>query len=131
MKALFIYPLMRRLPLGLARLVLVGVMSCESELPAQTNSPAQILVQMDERRQHSISHLSLSDKMKFRSAMGAIQSNPQFIAANSAVTNAATPDAQIEARKTLAKVKLELLEKQDPSLRSAVEKIRSAEASAL
>ena len=63
--------------------------------------------------------------------MGVIQSNPRYITANDAVNNAATPSAKIEARKTLAKIKLDLIEKQDPSLKATVEKIREAQAAVL
>ena len=112
-------------------LVFSSVIAFGGRLPAQTGSSAQILAQMDQRREQVISQLSFSDKMKFRSAMGAIQNNLRLIAANKAVTNAATPEAQIQARKALAKVKLDLLEKQEPSLKPVVDKIRMAEASAL
>lgn len=119
---------MRRLSLGL---VLVGGMIFGGQLSAQTKSPAQILAQMDQCREQVISQLSFSDKMKFRSAMGAIKNNPQFVAANNEVAKAVTPETQIQARRAFARVKLDLLEKQDPSLKPIVEKIRSAEASLL
>ena len=99
-----------------------------SQLQAQTQSPQLIIAAMEKCREQVISQLSFSDKMKMRAAMGAVQSNPQFIAANDAVNNAATPGAKIEARKTLAKLKLDLIEKQDPSLKATVEKIRAAQA---
>jgi hypothetical protein len=83
---------------------------------------------MEKCRTQAISQLSFSDKMKMKAAMSAIQTNPQFIAANNAVTNAQTPEAQIEARKALAKVKLDLIAQQDPSLKPVVEKIRAAQA---
>ena len=86
---------------------------------------------MDQCREQVISQLSFSDKMKMRTAMSAIQSNPEFIAANHAVTNAPTPEAQIEARKALAKVKLDLIERQDPSLKPTIEKIRAVQAAVL
>ena len=119
---------MRRLPLCL---ILAGGMIFGGQLSAQTNSPAQILAQMDQCREQVISHLSLSDKMKFRSAIGVIQKNPQFIAANNAVTNAATPQAEVEARKMLGNLKLDLIEQQDPTLKPVVEQIRAAQAALL
>jgi hypothetical protein len=86
---------------------------------------------MEKCRTQAISQLSFSDKMKMKAAMSAIQTNPQFIAANNAVTNAQTSEAQIEARKALAMVKLDLIAQQDPSLKPVVEKIRAAQASVL
>jgi hypothetical protein len=100
-------------------------------LQAQTNSPAQTLAAMEKCREQVISQLSFSDKMKMKAAMGAIQNNPQFVAANKAVTDAPTPEAQVEARRALAKVKLDLIAQQDPSLKPIVEKIRAAQASVL
>ena len=118
----------RYLSLGL---VLAGGMFFGGQLSAQTNSPAQILAQMDQCREQVISHLSLSDKMKFRSTIGGIQKNPQFIAANNAVTNAATPQDEVEARKMLGNLKLDLIEQQDPTLKPVVEQIRAAQAALL
>lgn len=109
----------------------LAVMASISRLHAQTQSPEQILASMEKCREQVISQLSFSDKMKMKAAMGAIQDNPQFIAANNAVKNAPTPEAQIEARKALAMVKLDLISRQDPSLKPVVEKIRSAQASVL
>lgn len=111
--------------------LLLAALCLGAPLQAQANSPAQTLAAMEKCREQVISQLSFSDKMKMKAAMGAIQANPQFIAANSAVTNAPNPEAQVEARKALAKVKLDLIARQDPSLKPIVEKIRAAQASAL
>jgi len=102
-----------------------------NKLQAQTQSPEQTLAAMEKCREQVISQLSFSDKMKIRAAVGAIQGNPDFLAANNAVNNATTSEAQIEARKKLAKVKLDLIEKQDPSLKTVVEKIRLAQTAVL
>jgi hypothetical protein len=101
------------------------------QLHAQTQSPEQVLAAMEKCREQVISQLSFSDKMKMKAAMGAIANDPEFIAANNAVTNASTPQAQVQAKRALAKVKLDLIEKQDPSLKPIVEKIRAAQASVL
>jgi hypothetical protein len=100
-------------------------------LHAQTQSPEQVLAAMEKCREQVISQLSFSDKMKMKAAMGAIANDSEFIAANNAVTNASTPQAQVQAKRALAKVKLDLIEKQDPSLKPIVEKIRAAQASVL
>lgn len=118
-------------PLSLLGAALCPLFAVVATLQAQTVSPSQELAQMDQRREQVISRLSLGEKMKLRSGMAAIQNNPRFVAANQAVTSAATPEDQIKARKALAKVKLDLLEQQDPSLKPIVEKIRAAEAAAL
>jgi uncharacterized protein YpiB (UPF0302 family) len=110
---------------------LVAMLVLGSQLKAQTQSPEQTLAAMDQCRERVISQLSFGDKMKMKEAMGVIQSNPQFIAANAAVTNAPTLDDKIAARKTLAKVKLDLIAQQDPSLNPVVEKIRTAQAAVL
>ncbi|GEM_PF-626643 len=113
-------------------LLLVLLLSFQGpQLQAQTQSPEQTLAAMEKCREQVISQLSFSDKMKMRAAMGAIQSNPQFMAANKAVIDAPTLEAQIAARKALANVKLDLIEQQDPSLKPVVEKIRSAQAAVL
>jgi len=103
----------------------------ESQLQAQTQSPEQTLAAMEKCREQVISQLAFSDKMKMRAAMGAIQSSPRFIAANNAVANASTPEAQITARKAFARLKLDLLAQQDPSLVPVIEKIREAQAAVL
>jgi hypothetical protein len=102
-----------------------------SLLHAQTQSPEQVLAAMEKCREQVISQLSFSNKMKMKAAMGSIANNPECIAANNAVTNASTPQAQVQAKRALAKVKLDLIEKQDPSLKPIVEKIRVAQASVL
>jgi len=113
-------------------LLLVLLLSFQGpQLQAQTQSPEQTLAAMEKCREQVISQLSFSDKIKMRAAMGAIQSNPQFMAANKAVIDAPTLEAQIAARKALANVKLDLIEQQDPSLKPVVEKIRSAQAAVL
>lgn len=117
---------------SMKNLLLLGMLfALGSQLQAQTQSPQQVLAAMEKCREQVISQLSLGDKMKMRAAMNAIQGNPRFVAANKAVTDAPTPAAQIEARKNLAKVKLDLIEQQDPSLKPVVEKIRAAQASIL
>ena len=117
--------------LFLPRLLLIFLISLACELQAQTQSPEQALAAMDKCRDQVISQLSFSDKMKMRSAVGAIQSNPQFVTANNAVTNAPTPEAQIQARKALSTLKLNLIEKQYPSIKPVIEKIRTTQASVL
>ena len=113
-------------------LLLIGLLlGLGSELQAQTQSPQQVLVAMEKCREQVISQLSFVDKMRMKSAMGAIQSSPRFIAANNAVANASTPQAQITARKAFAKLKLDLLAQQDPSLAPVIEKIREAQAAVL
>jgi hypothetical protein len=102
-----------------------------TQLQAQTRSPQQVLAAMEKCREQVISQLSFGDKMRMKSAMGAIQSSPRFIAANNAVANASTPQAQITARKAFAKLKLDLLAQQDPSLAPVIEKIREAQAAVL
>ena len=111
--------------LGLALLVSPAIVL------AQEQSPQQELAAMEKCREQVISELSLADKMKMRSAIGAIQNNHQFIAANNAVTNAPTSKSKIEARKALARVKLNLIVRQDTSLKPVVEKIRAAQATLL
>ena len=86
---------------------------------------------LEKCRQQVISQFSFSDKMMMMAAMGAIQSNPRFLAANNAVTSAPFPQAQIEDRKALAKVKLDLIALQDPSLTLVVERIGTAQAAVL
>jgi hypothetical protein len=109
----------------------MAAMAVGSLLHAQTQSPEQVLAAMEKCREQVISQLSFSNKMKMKAAMGFIANNPEFIAANNAVTNASTPQAQVQAKRALAKVKLDLIEKQDPSLKPIVEKIRVAQASVL
>lgn len=106
-------------------------MALSQGLAAQTQSPEQVLAAMEKCREQVISQLSFSDKMKMKSAMGAIANNPEMVAANAAVANAPTPQAQVVARRALAKLKLDLIEKQDPSLKPIVEKIRAAQASVI
>jgi len=124
-------PLRSFLPRLVAALVIMNAVALPVRLPAQTQSPEQVLAAMEKCREQVISQLSFSDKMKMKSAMGAIAKNPEMVAANAAVANAPTPQAQIAARKALAKLKLDLIEKQDPSLKPIVEKIRAAQASVM
>ena len=109
----------------------MAAMAFGSRIHAQTQSPEPVLASMEKCREQVISQLSFSDKMKMKAAMGAIANDPEFIAANNAVTNASTPQAQVQAKRALAKLKLDLIEKQDPSLKPIVEKIRAAQASVL
>lgn len=108
--------------------LLTAVMILGARLPAQTPSPSQLLAAMEKCREQVIGGLSLSDKMKLKAAMGAIRDNPGLISANNAVKNAPTPEAQVEARKALAALKLDLIARQDPSLGPVVAKIREAQA---
>jgi hypothetical protein len=124
-------PLRSVVPRLLLATVFIAAVALGVRLPAQTQSPEQVLAAMEKCREQVISRLSFSDKMKMKAAMGAIANNPELIAANNAVTNAPTPQAQVDARKSLAKMKLDLIEKQDPSLKPIVEKIRAAQASVL
>jgi len=119
--------------LFLAPLVLavIAVMVLGDTVSAQTQSPQQVLAAMEKCREQVISQLSFGDKMKMRAAMDAIQDDPRFVAANNAIKNAPTPEAQIGARKALAKVKLDLIAQKDPSLKPVVEKIRAAQAAVL
>jgi hypothetical protein len=119
-----IHPRSLRLCLGLCFVTLI---TQGSRLPAQTPNPEQTLAAMDKCREQVISGLSFGDKMKMKAAMGAIQNKPEFLAANNAVKDARTPEAKIEARKSLAKVKLDLLVQEDPSLKPIVAKIRAAQ----
>ena len=119
---LFLAPLM---------LAVIAVMAPRGTLSAQTQSPQQVLAAMEKCREQVISQLSFGDKMKMRAAMDAIQDDPRFVAANNAVKNAPTLEAQIEARKAFSKVKLDLIAQQDPSLKPIVDKIRAAQAMVL
>jgi hypothetical protein len=111
--------------------LLLAIAPLGSQLHAQSQSPEQTLAAMEKCREQVISQLSFTDKMKMKAAMGAIKGNPELVAANNAVTKAPTPTAQVEARRKLASVKLDLIVRQDPSLRPVVEKIRAAQASIL
>ena len=124
-------PLRSAVPRLLLATVFIAAVALGVRLPAQTQSPEQVLAAMEKCREQVISQLSFSDKMKMKAAMGAIANDPEFIAANNAVTNASTPQAQVQAKRALAKVKLDLIEKQDPSLKPIVERIRAAQASVL
>jgi len=119
-----IHPPSFRLCLGLCFVTLITL---GGRLPAQTSNPEQTLAAMDKCREQVISGLSFGDKMKMKAAMGAIQNNQEFLAANNAVKDARTPEAKIEARKSLSKVKLDLLVQEDPSLKPVVAKIRAAQ----
>ena len=124
-------PIRSAIPRLLLASVYMAAIAFGSQLHAQTQSPEQVLAAMEKCREQVSSQLSFSDKMKMKAAMGAIANDPEFIAANNAVTNASTPQAQVQAKRALAKVKLDLIEKQDPSLKPIVEKIRAAQASVL
>ena len=114
-----------------ASLLLLSLGFLGSQLQAQIRTPEQTLALMEKCRQQVVSELSFADKLKMKAAMNAIQNDPRFITANNAVKNASTPEAQIQARKVLGRMKLDLVAHQDPSLRPVVEKIRSAQASLL
>jgi len=124
-------PIRSAIPRLLLASACMAAIAVGSLLHAQTQSPEQVLAAMEKCREQVISQLSFSNKMKMKAAMGSIANNPEFIAANNAVTNASTPQAQVQAKRALAKVKLDLIEKQDPSLKPIVEKIRVAQASVL
>lgn len=116
---LFLAPLM---------LAVIAFMALRGELSAQTQPPQQVLAAMEKCRDQVIGGLSFSEKMKMKAAMSAIENKPEYVAANNAVKNAPTLEAQIEARKALATVKLDLIAGQDPSLKPIVDKIRAAQA---
>lgn len=120
-----------RWPRAILLLLLLALVAPGSPLRGQNGDPEQVLAAMDKSREQVISRLSLSEKMKMKNAIGAIQDNPGFVAANDAVAKAPTPEARIEARKALATLKLDLIVRQDPSLKPVVEKIRLAQASVL
>jgi hypothetical protein len=109
----------------------MAAMTFGLRLQAQTQSPDQVLAAMEKCRDQVISRLSLSDKMKMKAAMGAIANDPGFIAANNAVKNAQTPQAQVQAKRSLATLKLDLIEKQEHSLKPIMEKIRAAQDSVM
>ena len=113
------------------RVFLAAVLVLGGPLLAQNANPEQTLAAMEKCREQVISGLSFSEKMKMKAAMAAIQNKPVLVAANSAVSSASTPEAQIEARKALSIVKLDLITRQDPSLKPVVDKIRAAQASLL
>lgn len=119
---LFLAPLM---------LAVIALMAPRGTLSAQTQSPQQVLAAMEKCRDQVVGGLSFSEKMKMKAAMSAIENKPEFVAANNAVKNAPTLEAQIEARKALSKVKLDLIAQQDPSLKPIVDKIRAAQAMVL
>ena len=113
------------------RVFLAAVLVLGGPLLAQNANPEQTLAAMEKCREQVISGLSFSEKMKMKAARAAIQNKPVLVAANSAVSSASTPEAQIEARKALSIVKLDLITRQDPSLKPVVDKIRAAQASLL
>lgn len=106
----------------------IAIMAAESRLSAQTQSPQQVLASMEKCREQVITGLSFSEKIKMKAAMDAIQKNPEFVAADMAVKNAPSAEAQVAARKALANLKLSLIERQDPSLKPVVQKIRASQA---
>lgn len=113
-------------PLFVLVLVVLG-----SSLQAQAQSPQQVLAAMEKCREQVISQLSFSEKLKMKAAMGTIQGNPKFVAASKAVSNAPTPEDQIQARRALAQLKLDLIEQQDPSLKPVIDNIRAAQSAVL
>jgi hypothetical protein len=111
---------------GVFRLaVLIFMLSCWVEAA----SPEQTLAAMDACRDRVINGLSLCDKMALRTAMDAIQGNPELVAANRAVANAPSAEARVVARNRVASLKLDLLGRQNPSLKPILDKIRAAQAS--
>ena len=74
----------RRLFCGPLLTALIAIMAGETRLPAQERSPQQVLAAMDKCREQVIAGLSFSDKMKMKAALGAIQGDPRFVAANKA-----------------------------------------------
>jgi hypothetical protein len=102
-----------------------------SSLQAQAQSPQQVLAAMEKCREQVISQLSFSEKLKMKAAMGTIQGNPKFVAASKAVSNAPTPEDQIQARRALAQLKFDLIEQQDPSLKPVIDNIRAAQSAVL
>jgi len=113
-------------PLFVLVLVVLG-----SSLQAQAQSPQEVLAAMEKCREQVISQLSFSEKLKMKAAMGTIQGNPKFVAASKAVSNAPTPEDQIQARRALAQLKLDLIEQQDPSLKPVIDNIRAAQSAVL
>jgi hypothetical protein len=110
---------------GVFRLaVLIFMLSCWVEAA----SPEQTLAAMDACRDRVINGLSLGDKMALRAAMDAIQGNPELVAANRAVANAPSAEARVVARNRVASLKLDLLGRQNPSLKPILDKIRTAQA---
>lgn len=97
----------------------------------QGATPEQTLATMDACREKVINSLSLGDKMSLRTAMDAIQGNPDLVAANRALANAPSAEARVDARKKVAALKLDLLVRKNPSLQPVVERIRAAEGSIL
>jgi hypothetical protein len=91
-------------------------------------TPEQTLAAMDACRDRVINGLSLCDKMALRTAMDAIQGNPELVAANRAVANAPSAEARVVARNRVAALKLDLLGRQNPSLKPILDKIRTAQA---
>ncbi len=92
------------------------------------STPDQTLAAMDACRDRVINGLSLGDKMALRAAMDAIQGNPELVAANRAVANAPSAEARVVARNRVASLKLDLLGRQNPSLKPILDKIRTAQA---
>lgn len=110
---------------GVFRLaVLIFMLSCWVEAA----SPEQTLAAMDACRDRVINGLSFGDKMALRAAMDAIQGNPELVAANRAVANAPSAEARVVARNRVASLKLDLLGRQNPSLKPILDKIRTAQA---
>jgi len=100
-------------------------------LAAQNAADGPTLEAMEKCRERVIDGLSLGEKIRMKSAMNAIQGNPEFLAANKAVTDATTTEARMRARRNLAKVKLDLIARKDPSLQPVVARIRAAQSALL
>jgi hypothetical protein len=109
-------------------MLVVFLMSFGHPYPLLGASPEQTLAAMDACRDRVINGLSLGDKMALRAAMDAILGNPDLLAANRAVANAPSAEARIDARNRVAALKLDLLGRQNPSLKPTLDKIRTAQA---
>lgn len=110
-------------------MLVVSLLVLGHSCPLLGASPEQTLAAMDACRDRVIDGLSLGDKMTLRSAMDAIQGNPDLVAANRAVANAPSAEARVVARNRVAVLKLDLLGRQNPSLKPILDKIRVAQAS--
>ncbi len=109
-------------------MLVVFLMSFGHPCPLLGATPEQTLAAMDACRDRVINGLSLGDKMALRAAMDAIQGNPELVAANRAVANAPSAEARVVARNRVASLKLDLLRRQNPSLKPILDKIRTAQA---
>jgi hypothetical protein len=79
-------------------MLVVSLLVLGHSCPLLGAGPEQTLAAMDACRDRVIDGLSLGDKMTLRSAMDAIQGNPDLVAANRAVANAPSAEARVVAR---------------------------------